>query len=180
MELVRLPKAAENVTESTVVAWLVAEGDHVEAEEPIVEMVNEKAEFEIWPLTSGTVLRITAARNSTVPVGYILAAVGSPGDEVPDIEAENERILAKAREETASGATVAGGAASDVSRAPGGAGVLSSRVRATPAARRLAKERGVELGDVKAALGIDRAVTVEDVEAHLASGSGAGGAGGES
>jgi len=177
MELVRLPKAAENVTESTVVGWLVAEGDHVEAEQPILEMVNEKAEFEIWPLTSGTVLRITAARNSTVPVGYILAVVGSGADEVPDVDAENESILAKAREETAAGAALAGGAASDVSSVPG---ARSSRVRATPAARRLAKERGVELGDVKAALGVDRAITVDDVEAHLAKDAGAGGAGGES
>ena len=148
--------------------WLVSEGDFVEADEPICEMINEKAEFEMWPTAPGVVRGIYAAENSTVPVGYIIAAVGAEGEEVPDVAAENDALIARARAEQTAVGSAGGGALTGAAgeRAVG----TSSRVRATPAARRLAREKGVDLADLKAELGIERAITAEDVERRLAGG----------
>ena len=160
MELIRIPKAAENVTESTVVRWLVSPGEFVRAGSPIVEMVNSKAEFEMWPETSGVLKGVYAAENSTVPVGFIIATVGGKDEALPDVESQNAAILAKSREEAAAMPASAALSPRPDARAPGSA----SRVRATPAARRAAREKGVDLAEVRRTIAEDRAITAEDVE----------------
>ncbi len=170
MELLKVLKTSENSNEATVVKWLVAEGDLVEPDQPIIEMLNEKTAFEMWPLGRGFIRRIVAAENSTVPVGYILVAIGQIDEPLPeDIDSQNSALLAKARDEAAWSGAQAGGATSGgaVAQSPG------SRVRATPAARRVAKEKSIDLAQVAASLGVTRALTGEDVE-RFAGGGNAG------
>jgi pyruvate dehydrogenase E2 component (dihydrolipoamide acetyltransferase) len=158
---VRFPKFDANVEEGTVGRWLVAEGDEVRVGARLVELVTDKANFEFENEFAGTVLRILAPEKSTVPVGYVLAVVGEPGEEVPDgVEAENEALIA-AHSQKLLGLTEGGGEAEP--EPPAARKRKSLRVRATPRARKLARERGVDLEALAAKLG-GRPVTEADVE----------------
>ena len=99
MYLLRMPKADENMAEGTVLRWLVEEGDRVENEENVVECLADKGTFDAWSEADGTVLRIFTPEKSVVPVGYVLAAVGAPGEEMPDVEAMNKALLSIMEEE---------------------------------------------------------------------------------
>ena len=153
MYLLRMPKADENMGEGTVVGWLVREGDAVAERQDCCECVADKGEFVVWSEEPGVVLRIYAPEQSVVPVGYVLAAIGAADEAVPDVEAENTQLIARSREELT---------ARDGLKVTRGA-----RVRATPAARRLAKELGVYLAEV-AAFSAGALVKEDDVRAFKA------------
>ncbi len=73
---VTLPALGESVTEGTVSRWLKQVGDHVEADEPLLEVSTDKVDTEIPSPTSGTLLEIKAAEDETVEVGAVLAVIG--------------------------------------------------------------------------------------------------------
>jgi len=154
--LIRFPKVAANVEEGMVGAWRKRVGDRVARDEPLVELITDKATFELPAETDGTLLRILAEEKSTVPVNYVLGILGSPDEAVPDVTEENERLLALHRRRAAAdwrpqaGSSVAGGGVPNV--------------RATPSARRLARELGVDLTQVVPADG--RVVRDDDVRRH--------------
>ena len=153
MYLLRMPKADENMAEGTVLRWLVEEGARVANEENMAECLADKGEFEIWSEADGTVLRIFAPEKSVVPVGYVLAAVGSAGEEMPDIEGMNRALLSRMEE----GLTAELGERKKARKG----------LRATPAARRLARERGVSLEEVKEKLGVEGLIIEEHVRRFL-------------
>ncbi|MFM8235144.1 MAG: 2-oxoglutarate dehydrogenase, E2 component, dihydrolipoamide succinyltransferase [Actinomycetota bacterium] len=75
--LVVMPALGESVSEGTVTRWLKAVGDQVAADEPLLEVSTDKVDTEIPAPTSGTLLSIDVAVDSTVPVGARLATIGS-------------------------------------------------------------------------------------------------------
>src|SRR4051812_30630619 len=74
---VTLPQMGESVTEGTVLEWHKQEGDHVEADEVIVEVSTDKVDAEVPAPTSGTVAKIHAAEGDTVAVGAVLAEIAT-------------------------------------------------------------------------------------------------------
>ena len=152
MYLLRMPKADENMAEGTVARWLFEEGAEVAKDQDVVECVADKGEFMVYSEEPGTLLRIYAPEQSVVPVGYVLAAIGGADEALPGVESENAALVARSREKlTATG---------DLTVKRG------ERVRATPAARRLAKELGVSLADVASGLG-GKLVREGDVRAFV-------------
>lgn len=150
--LVRLPKLAANVVEASVGPWRKNEGDAVRAGEALVEIITSKATFDLESPADGVLLQCCAPTKSTIPVGYILASIGGPGETAPDVRSENARVLADFRAQAAAQAAMTAAA--------------PANVRATPGARRLAKEAGVDLAQVAPAAGQD-VVREEDVRAFL-------------
>ena len=75
--IVVMPALGESVSEGTVTRWLKAVGDQVVADEPLLEVSTDKVDTEIPAPTSGTLLSIDVAVDSTVPVGARLATIGS-------------------------------------------------------------------------------------------------------
>jgi pyruvate dehydrogenase E2 component (dihydrolipoamide acetyltransferase) len=130
-----LPDLGEGLEEGEVVAWLVAEGDEVALNEPLVEVETAKATVEIPSPFAGRIARLHAPAGSTVPVGGDLVTF--------EVEGEVER---------------AAPAAAAAPEAGAGAG----RAAATPAVRRLAKDLGVDLASV-APTGTGGRVTEADV-----------------
>ncbi|HHN47162.1 MAG TPA: hypothetical protein ENN09_06955 [Planctomycetes bacterium] len=158
MEIERLPRFSENMESATVTRVLVREGDVVRQGAPLFEMVTSKAEFDYESTVAGTVLAVLAGEKDELPVGYALLVTGEADEQskVEEIREENRRLLAAFRPggmniETATGTT------------GGGRVEAGEKVRATPAARRLAKEKGVELAAVKEALNITGIVREENV-----------------
>lgn len=136
----RLPDLGEGVTEGEVVDWLVAEGDHVEEDTPLVEVMTDKASVQIPSPVAGTVESVRVAAGERVPVGTVLLRI-RVGDDVPAATPQPSR---------AQPASVASAAAGE------------QRVRALPSTRRLARELGVDITAV-AGSGHDGRVTSDDV-----------------
>ncbi len=160
-QLFRLPKLYENMDEAAIGAWLVAEGEPVEEGQPLVELVTDKATVEFESTMAGQVLKIYAPVKSMAPVGYILACIGEAGQTAPDVSAENEALAAAWAEQSA----VANDTEeSGPEEAPAQAG--PQKPRAAPAARKLARESGVDLERLAARLG-GRVIHRKDVEEYL-------------
>ena len=147
----KLPDLGEGLTEGEVARWLVAEGQEIREDAPLVEIQTDKATVEIPSPYAGTVLAILVPEGELVPVGTELVVIGQPGDAVPEVATKPS--------ETASRGD---GAAS---RAPAGGG--SARVQATPVVRRIAEELGVDLTTVTGT-GPGGRITEDDVRGAAA------------
>ena len=150
-----IPQAFENMEEATIGAWLKAPGDLVHHGEAVCELITEKTTFDLPAEGAGVLLHIAAPEKSIVPVGFIIGVLGEAHEAVPDVDAEN--LLVTQRKNQAPEAAPdnlqvpslnvpAAHSAPDTAAASGG-----SRIRATPAARRAARERGVTIEAVAAA-----------------------------
>jgi pyruvate/2-oxoglutarate dehydrogenase complex dihydrolipoamide acyltransferase (E2) component len=154
----KLPDLGEGVTEAEVDRWLVKEGDVIGEDDPLVEVITDKATAEIPSPYAGTVARIHVEAGAVVPVGTVLVTIGEAGAdnvEVPDVQ---EDPIQKA-----------------FTRAPaGGESVPESNgqaIKAMPPVRKLARSLGIDLGGVRGT-GPEGRILRTDVEAH-ATGSGA-------
>src|SRR3954463_9323453 len=78
---VTMPRLGESVTEGTVTRWLKAEGDHVDADEPLLEGSNDKVDTEGPSPASGTLLSIKGQEDETVEIGVELAVIGDAGED---------------------------------------------------------------------------------------------------
>src|SRR5712691_11361814 len=90
---VSMPQLGESVTEGTVTRWLKREGDHVSADEPLLEVSTDKVDTEIPSPVSGILRGITVNEDETVAVGAELAVIeedgagGAAGDTAADATA---------------------------------------------------------------------------------------------
>jgi pyruvate/2-oxoglutarate dehydrogenase complex dihydrolipoamide acyltransferase (E2) component len=149
----KLPDLGEGLTEGEIARWLVAEGDDVAEDQPLVEIQTDKTTVEIPSPAAGKVAQILVEEGKVVPVGTVLVVIGSDG----------------AVEATPPPAPSRG-------QAPGP--VPSGKVRATPLVRRLAQELGVALDSLQGT-GPQGRVTEADVRAAATSGGQAPGPGPE-
>ena len=136
----RVPKLSANVDEAVITAWFKKEGDAVRKAEPVVEMTTDKAAFDVPSPRGGTLRKTLAAEKSSLPVGYIFALIGKPDEPLPDVSQENTRALSKHRRQASTREVTV---QPKPSPSKGGGGL-----RATPAARRLAKQHGLDLADI--------------------------------
>jgi pyruvate dehydrogenase E2 component (dihydrolipoamide acetyltransferase) len=155
-----------------VVRWLKQEGDSVEKGEPLYELDTDKVTQEVEADASGVLLKI-AVQEGEVPVGQTIAVIGEQGEDVPESEPvadetpEEEGSRAPARDEErergreASMSTQITEARGDQEQGTDG------RVKASPLARRIAREKGIELAQVRGT-GPEGRIVAEDVERGLA------------
>ena len=145
-----MPQMGYDMEKGTIASWLKHEGDTVVADETIVEIETDKAVFELEAPADGSLLRIIAAEGATVPVGKAIAYIGEPGERVPET-AEPQATQPEVSSESHLSA---------VSAPP--AGSSGSRQLASPLARRLASELGVDLSLMRGT-GPQGRVTRDDV-----------------
>lgn len=134
-----MPQLGYDMREGTVVRWIKQEGDEVVANEVIAEIETDKAVVEFKPTTGGVLRRIVAGEGEAVPVGNLIAVIGDADEALPD---DLGGPSAAASAPTAEAEPEAAAPAAQASSAPVG------EVRASPIARRLARERGVDLATI--------------------------------
>ena len=88
----KLPDLGEGLTEGEVARWLVAEGQEIAEDDPLVEIQTDKATVEIPSPYAGTVLRILVAEGEIAPVGTELVLIGAPGEEIPTPRRAHEPV----------------------------------------------------------------------------------------
>jgi pyruvate dehydrogenase E2 component (dihydrolipoamide acetyltransferase) len=149
----------------TIVRWLKSEGDPVEKGEPLYELDTEKVTQEVEAEASGTLLKILVPEGE-VAVGKTVAIIGEQGEEVPEVDVEGPAAPAaeapvpepepQPKEEASSPAQAP-------EPAPPAAATNGGRVKASPLARRIARERGIDLAAL-AGTGPEGRIVAEDVE----------------
>jgi pyruvate dehydrogenase E2 component (dihydrolipoamide acetyltransferase) len=160
----RLPDIGEGVAEGEVVRWLVKEGDVLQEDQPMVEIMTDKATVEIPSPKAGRVAKLMFAEGQVCPVGKVLIAIELA-------ESASAPAPAPAAAAKPGRADVAPAAAA-VAGAPRGNGVNArdAGVLATPATRKLARDTGVDIRDVTGTGPAGR-ITSEDVRAHAGGGA---------
>jgi pyruvate dehydrogenase E2 component (dihydrolipoamide acetyltransferase) len=175
---VKLPRLGQGMESGTIVRWLKSEGEQVEKGEPLYELDTDKVTQEVEAETDGVLLKIVVNEGET-DVGTTVAVIGEEGEEVsvpsddggpqeaeaaPDARAEPERSAqapeappADAGEPEAVSATQEEQPPEAAARAPG------ERVKASPLARRMARERGIDIAGLQGT-GPDGRIVAEDVE----------------
>lgn len=157
----RMPKLGMAMKKGAVTKWLKAEGDEVKEGDELCELATEKITATVPAPASGVLGRVVApASRAELPVGALLALIGDPGDVFPTAEDLAPIAPAPTAAPTA-GAGVGGG----VARAP--ARAAEGEALASPAAKRRARELGIDIALVSPAAPGKR-ITTDDVEAHAA------------
>jgi pyruvate dehydrogenase E2 component (dihydrolipoamide acetyltransferase) len=188
---VTMPRLSDSMEEGTIIKWLVDEGGEVGRGEPLVEIETDKANMTYEADTSGTLIEVVAGEGDTLPIGEVIARIGEAGEKpsgdsgeageseeadaseksgesderaepAPDGDGggKADRAVAKAEEakEHAQQAKRALGADGD------GASGDGDRVKASPVARRMARDMGVELAELEGS-GPGGRIVKADVEA---------------
>ena len=153
-----MPQMGYDMREGTVVRWYKQEGETVDRGEVIADIETDKATVEFEAYTGGVLGRIVAEAGVAVPVGELIAIITEPGEALP--EAETAPSAPAAAAPAPAPATPAAATAPPPSDAPESA---DGRVRASPIARRLARERGIDLSLISGT-GPNGRVTERDVE----------------
>jgi len=171
---VKLPRLGQGMESGTIVRWLKSEGESVSKGEPLFELDTDKVTQEVEADADGVLLKIVVPEGEA-DVGTTVAVLGSEGEDVSELLAAAQTgngggaatpaapaPQPEARTEEAPSDTVSQGAvpapeAAPPARAPG------ERVKASPLARRIARERGIDLAALTGT-GPDGRVIAEDVE----------------
>jgi pyruvate dehydrogenase E2 component (dihydrolipoamide acetyltransferase) len=161
---VKLPRLGQGMESGTIVKWLKSEGDPVEKGEPLYELDTDKVTQEVEADSSGVLLKI-AVHEGEVPVGQTIAVIGEAGEEVPAISGEPEMASSEEPAEVVSTQQEDGRPAEAV--AEPSAVPSSGRLKASPLARRIARERGIDLAALSGT-GPEGRIVAEDVERAVA------------
>jgi pyruvate dehydrogenase E2 component (dihydrolipoamide acetyltransferase) len=156
---VKLPRLGQGMESGTVRKWLKAEGDRVEKGEPLYEIDTDKVTQEVESDFAGVLLRI-ALEEGEAPVGQTIAWIGDQGEDVPEPQADEPGSTEV--DEPGSSET------NQVRESPPESAAASAesnggRIKASPLARRIARERGVDLHALTGT-GPDGRIVAEDVE----------------
>ncbi|MBD7908317.1 2-oxoglutarate dehydrogenase complex dihydrolipoyllysine-residue succinyltransferase [Sporosarcina gallistercoris] len=157
MAEIRVPELAESITEGTIAKWLKQPGESVDKGEFIVELETDKVNVEVISEEAGTVQELMAAEGDTVEVGQVIAIVGA-GSGAPAQQSAAPSQPAQEQSAPAASEPVA-------AQAPAEEAASGDRLIASPAARKLAREKGINLADISPVDPMGR-VRVQDVEAH--------------
>lgn len=162
--IIRMPKMSDTMEEGVLVSWQKQVGDTVKAGDILAEVETDKATMELEAYEDGTLLHIGISAGSSVPVNEVIAVIGKPG-------ADFQALLA--RENGQVGSPVAEAAPAQVTSAPVAAvaeevseASSADRVKASPLAKKLAAEKGVDLSQVQGS-GDNGRIVKRDVDSFV-------------
>ncbi|MEO8068186.1 MAG: pyruvate dehydrogenase complex dihydrolipoamide acetyltransferase [Flavobacteriales bacterium] len=177
-EIVRMPKLSDTMTEGVVAKWNKKVGDKVKSGDILAEIETDKATMEFESYLDGTLLHIGVPQGQTAPVDSVLAVFGKEGEDITALLADASKgepaaapaakVEEKKPEAVAAAPTPAPVAAPKAT--PATTPVVSNgRVKASPLAKNLAEEKGIDLGRVRGS-GPDGRITKSDIEGFTGGG----------
>ena len=184
---ITMPRLSDSMEEGTILKWMVSEGDEVEKGQEIAEIETDKANMTYESDTAGTVIELVASEGDTLALGEVIARIGDPseakgsgGDEGSDevdsrqSTVDSDEGQAEEEDEDSDGnGRAPEKEAPKKQKAPSsgnGASADDGRVKASPVAKRMAKELGVELADIEGS-GPGGRIVKSDVEAAAEGGA---------
>lgn len=166
---IRMPQLGESVVEGTIGKWLVHEGERVEKDQPVVEILTDKADSEVPASAAGVVTKLLVGEGAVVSVGDALCEIDPAGTAkaapaaAPARASEPEAPTRAAASSASSAGTQTTASASSAGTvgSPGN-GRAAAAAAASPSVRKLAREHGIDLQQV-AGSGDSGRVTHDDV-----------------
>ncbi|MBG82676.1 MAG: 2-oxo acid dehydrogenase subunit E2 [SAR202 cluster bacterium] len=164
---VTMPSMGADMTEGTIAKWLMAEGDSVNRGDKLAEIETDKTVVEMEAYADGLLRKIVVPEGTLVPVGTIIAFIGDAADELPEVQStteakslNSEKPVPVAEDPKPEPAQTT----SDNSpAAPVSLAVSDGRVKASPIARKIAYEKGINIAEVPGT-GPGGRITKSDVE----------------
>ncbi len=151
----KLPDLGEGVAEGEIVRWLVEEGQPIKEDQPMVEVMTDKATVQIPSPTTGTVKQILAKEGQTVRVGTILVVLTSSSDERKSERKQPESPVLQPEQSSEKAQT-------SIRNSSQQAAQNARQVIATPATRKLARDLGIDIEAIQGT-GAGNRITEEDV-----------------
>lgn len=144
-EIVRMPKLSDTMTEGVLAKWHKKIGDKIKAGDVLAEIETDKATMEFESFQDGVLLHIGVADGATAPVDSILAILGKEGEDISALlnqPTSKESKAAPVEEKTSSVTTAAPQVVSESQKDNSG------RLKASPLAKSIAKDKGIDLSQV--------------------------------
>lgn len=182
-EAVRMPLLSDTMKEGVIAEWHKKVGDTVKSDDVIAEVETDKATMEVMPYVDGTLLYIGVEKGKGVPINGIMAIIGKPGEDyqsILDAEKGGAQPAAAAKPAEAAPAQPAAAApaepkpeAQPQAAAPAPtpeqkeqpAQNTDERIKASPLAKKLAEEKGVDIHEVKGT-GDNGRIIKRDIDTH--------------
>ncbi|MBH65229.1 MAG: hypothetical protein CL784_01750 [Chloroflexi bacterium] len=165
---VTMPSMGADMTEGTIAKWLIAEGESVSRGDKLAEIETDKTVVEMEAYAEGLLRKIVVKEGTLVPVGTVIAYVGDADDEIPEVAAAPESEEAAPAPDVPAPAVSTQASASEQPAAPSPAAPTpvaapGGRVKASPIARKIAEEKGINIAAVPGT-GPGGRITKSDVE----------------
>lgn len=164
-----MPKLGLTMTAGAVALWVADEGQAVAVGDVVVEITTEKITYQVEAQVAGVLLKIVVEEGDDIPVGTLIGVIGEAGEDITGLLVAGSGLPAADQEVQSPPAAVAAIAAAAADGVPD---VSSTRILASPAARKLAAELGVDLTAVPGT-GPGMRITTEDVKAAAERGAAA-------
>ncbi|MDZ7719055.1 MAG: pyruvate dehydrogenase complex dihydrolipoamide acetyltransferase [Balneolaceae bacterium] len=167
---IEMPKLSDTMEEGVIAKWNVEEGDEVSSGDVIAEVETDKATMEVEVFDDGTILKILAKEGDAIPLGGLIAVVGEEGEDISDIldEAEGDKEPEKAEVEEEKEEVDEKEEKSEKKEAqkeekapPAPTG--NGRIKASPLARKMAEDKGIDLNRVEGS-GPEGRIIKRDIE----------------
>jgi pyruvate dehydrogenase E2 component (dihydrolipoamide acetyltransferase) len=166
-EVIRMPRMSDTMEEGNIVSWLKEEGDEVESGELLAEVETDKATMELDSFFDGVLLHI-AVKEGPVPINGIIAVIGEKGEDwqaaIADAQGTESSANGSTQEATEEKETES--AAPEAPVAEVASADDSQRIKASPLAKSMAKDAGIDIATIKGT-GDNGRIIKRDVEAHL-------------
>jgi pyruvate dehydrogenase E2 component (dihydrolipoamide acetyltransferase) len=156
---IEMPKLSDTMEEGVIASWNVKEGDKVSAGDIIAEVETDKATMEVEAFDEGTVLKILVNEGDAVTLGGLMAVLGEEGEDISDIldgagssdsgkseeKAEAKESKSEVKEEKSSGGSATLTSPKSESSSSGSSSSDDGRIKASPLARKMAEDKGIDL-----------------------------------
>ncbi len=181
---IEMPKLSDTMEEGVIAKWNVSEGDQVESGDIIAEVETDKATMEVEVFDPGTILKLLVDEGDAVPLGETMAIVGEEGEDISDLleetgskekeekKTEKEKAEETKKEEKEKPAgkkdfdpildDIKGNGSSEPKKETVGE---HGRIKASPLARKMAEEKGIELANVSGS-GPEGRIIKRDIEEY--------------
>lgn len=163
VEIIRMPRLSDTMEEGTVATWIKKEGDKVEEGDILAEIETDKATMEFESFYEGTLLKIGIQEGETAAVDSLLAIIGPEGTDVSNINLDGKPKAGGAKKESKAAE------AKEEIKAPEekvtSEAQQGGRIFASPLAKKMAEEKGINLSDVKGS-GENGRIVKKDIESY--------------
>jgi len=163
VEVVTMPRLSDTMEEGTVASWLKDKGDKVEEGDILAEIETDKATMEFESFYTGTLLYIGIEEGGSAPVDDVLAIIGPEGTDVDAVLASLKSGGSKSKSETTKEAKNESSSSNEEPETSTNESSSGERIFASPLAKRMASEEGIDLSKVKGS-GENGRIVKKDIE----------------
>src|SRR5690606_23218697 len=158
--LITMPKVSDTMQEGTIAAWLKKEGDEVKSGDILAEVETDKATMELESYEDGILLHIGVKEGESVAIDGVIAVIGEKGADYEKLLQAHKTKSTQSKEEVSPGeetkeapasgeAIDAAGSKAITGKAADSKSAVDGRIKASPLAKKLAEDKGVDISQVK-------------------------------